>query len=94
MPAIVPLDKKIREIEKRNIRVEQDKAWETSKFRIICIIVITYVVSAIIFGLLGISERYLIDALIPTAAFFLSTRSLVFLKGWWIRRYFKGLPQK
>ena len=37
------LEKRISEIEKRNKRVEGEKAWETSTLRKVLIIVLTYV---------------------------------------------------
>ena len=86
---IVHLESTLRAIEDRNRRVEEDKAWETSRLRVLAVVVVTYIVTAIVFGLFHISERYLIDALIPTVAFFLSTRTLSILKRWWITRYFR-----
>ncbi len=38
------LEKRIEAIEKRNKKVETDKAWETSMTRKICIMVLTYIV--------------------------------------------------
>ena len=38
------LEKEIEEIKKRNIRVEKDKAWETSFTRKVCIAILTYIV--------------------------------------------------
>ena len=35
------LEKEIEEIKKRNIRVEKDKAWETSFTRKVCIAILT-----------------------------------------------------
>ena len=75
-------------IKERNKRVEADKAWETSKFRVFSILVMTYVVTAIVFYFLGV-QNFLLNALIPTVGFYLSTQSLPFIKTWWINKYYK-----
>lgn len=38
------LKKEIEQIEKRNKRVEIDKAWETSFTRRVCIMLLTYII--------------------------------------------------
>jgi hypothetical protein len=66
-------------IRNRNHRVESNKAWETSRVRLFSITAITYVTMVLVFLVLG-SNRPLVDALIPTTGFFLSTLSLSFLR--------------
>jgi hypothetical protein len=63
----------------RNHRVESNKAWETSRVRLFSITGITYVTMVSVFLVLG-SNRPLVDALVPTTGFFLSTLSLSFLR--------------
>lgn len=79
------LEKEISSINDRNSRVEAEKAWEASLFRIILICVITYATTALVFAVIGVSN-YLLSALIPTIGFFLSTQSLPPIKKWWISK--------
>jgi hypothetical protein len=85
---IEKLEKEIDIIKERNLKVEADKAWETSYFRVFSISLITYIVASRVLYFIG-SENYLLDALIPTAGYFLSTQSLPFIKKWWIRNNIK-----
>lgn len=80
------LQKEIEELKTRNNRVEADKAWETSEFRIFSLTVITYIVAVIVFYLIG-TKNYFLNALIPTVGYFLSMQSLPFIKRWWVRKY-------
>lgn len=82
------LTKEIEALHERNERVEADKAWETSRFRVACIVVVTYLIAALVMYVIGV-DRYLTDALIPTIGYLLSTQSLPFLKRWWIKKYYK-----
>lgn len=79
------IEKEIQEIHQRNKRVEAEKAWETSLFRIIFICVMTYIATAAVFYVIGVSQ-YLLNALIPTVGFFLSAQSLPPIKKWWINK--------
>ncbi len=83
------LEKEIGEIKARNKRVEADKAWETSMFRKVIIVIFTYTITAVVFYLIGVKD-YLLSALIPTIGYFLSIQSLPFIKKWWVdNRYGK-----
>jgi hypothetical protein len=82
------IKKEIDLIKERNKRVEADKAWETSKFRIFSIVVMTYIITAIVFYFIGV-KNFALSALIPTVGFYLSTQSLHFIKKWWIKKYIK-----
>ncbi|MGD0576717.1 MAG: hypothetical protein ABSA74_01445 [Candidatus Staskawiczbacteria bacterium] len=82
------IKKEIDLIKERNKRVEADKAWETSKFRIFSIVVMTYIITAIVFYFIGV-KNFALSALIPTVGFYLSTQSLPFIKKWWIKKYIK-----
>lgn len=84
------MESKIKQIEKdleiiksRNRRVEQDKAWETSLFRKVSILIITYVVASFVMYCIGV-QNFLLSACIPTVGYLLSTLSLSFLKDWWL----------
>ena len=72
----------IEQIKARNDRVELDKAWETSFFRRILIAILTYIVTAIVFLLIGV-PYFLLSALIPTVGYVLSTLSLRIIKTHW-----------
>lgn len=85
---IKKIEKEIEIIKARNLRVEADKAWEISKFRIICILVITYIIASIVLFLIG-SKNYLLNAFIPTVGYYLSIQSLPFIKKWWINKFIK-----
>lgn len=77
-------EKEIKKIQERNKRVEQDKAWETSKTRKVSIAVLTYFVMVLVMYSLDM-ERPFISAIIPTLGFTLSTFSLDFIKAFWKR---------
>lgn len=79
----------IEKINARNKRVEADKAWETSLFRKALITIFTYIITAIVFYLLGAKNFYL-NAFIPTIGYFLSTLSLPFIKDWWVENYHRS----
>lgn len=79
------LEKKLQEIEKRNKRVEQDKAWETSNLRKICIIIMTYIFAVLYLTIADTTNPYL-GAVVPCVGFFLSTQSIQVIKKWWIKR--------
>ena len=82
------LEKEIDLIKERNKKVEVDKAWETSLFRVISVSIITYVVIAIVFYFIGV-KNFLLSASIPTLGYYLSTQSLPFIKKWWIEMFYK-----
>ncbi|OGZ67095.1 MAG: hypothetical protein A3D35_01535 [Candidatus Staskawiczbacteria bacterium RIFCSPHIGHO2_02_FULL_34_9] len=82
------LGKEIELIKERNKRVEADKAWETSRFRIFSLCLITYIITAIVFYFIGV-KNYLLNAFIPTVGFYLSTQSLPFLKKFWVDKIYK-----
>jgi hypothetical protein len=77
----------IAAIKERNRRVEADKAWERSGFRIFSITAITYIIASFVMYAIGIAN-YLLSALIPTIGYFLSTQSLPVIKRWWIKHFF------
>lgn len=82
------LQKRIDEISERNRRVEADKAWETSIFRIVSVAVITYIIAVAVFYFIG-ADNIFRNALVPTAGFLLSVQTLPALKYWWIQHFLR-----
>ena len=78
----------IADIKKRNVKVEADKAWETSWTRRLIIAVITYIVAVTYMRWVGLSSPFF-GALIPTGGYLLSTLSLPFMKNFWIDNLYK-----
>lgn len=85
MPTIEQLQNRIEKIEKRNQRVEIDKAWETSWTRKIIVSFLTYFVVVCFFYFANLPKP-LINALIPAGAFILSTFSVTLIKRIWMRK--------
>jgi len=80
---LLVLEQELALIRERNRRVETDKAWETSRARKICLLVATYLITALVFYLIGVAG-YALNALVPTAAFYLSTLSLPIARRIWL----------
>jgi hypothetical protein len=80
------LEARVFLIERRNERVESDKAWETSFCRKSSILVLTYFSMCLVFWSIG-SRPVLLNAVVPTFAFFLSTLSLPLIRENWRRRF-------
>ena len=79
------LEKRIDEIEKRNKRVEADKAWETSTLRKTLIIVMTYVFAVLYLKIADTTNPYF-GAVVPCVGFFLSTQTLNVIKKKWLSK--------
>ena len=76
------IEERIEIIEKRNRRVEIDKAWEKSLMRRTLIAIFTYLAIALYLKfIVGIDPW--INAIVPTAGFLLSTLTLPFFKSIW-----------
>lgn len=82
---IETIERDIASLAERNRRVDADKAWETSGFRVATIAVMTYVVATLFMRSIGVARPWL-NALIPVFGFVLSTLSLPPIKRWWIGR--------
>jgi hypothetical protein len=82
------LENEIKKIKERNVRVEIDKAWETSKTRKLLIILLTYAIISIFFIFIKIENPFS-NAIVPTLGFFLSTLALPFVKNFWIKKVYK-----
>lgn len=89
---IKKLQEEIETIKERNLRVEADKAWETGSFRIFSITIITYIVAALVLYFIG-AKNFLLNALVPTAGFFLSIQSLPAVKKWWMKKFLQEKKQ-
>ncbi len=77
------LEKRIEAIETRNKRVETDKAWETSRTRKICIMVLTYIIVIIYSYFIRNFDNVLLSSLVPVIGFTLSTLSLKLIRKFW-----------
>lgn len=82
---IKQLEKRIDLIEKRNKRVEGDKAWETSLLRKVLIIVLTYIFAVLYLTVAETSNPFF-GAVVPCAGFFLSTLTIDFIKKRWLNK--------
>ena len=79
------IEERLTKIEQRNIRVEADKAWETSWTRRFFIALFTYLVISLYMSVIGV-ERPWLNAIVPTVGFLLSTLTLSLIKKIWIER--------
>lgn len=77
-----PLEQKVEKIEQRNKLVENDKAWETSKTRRALIALFTYLSIFLYFLAIGV-EKPVLNTIVPTMGFLLSTVSLPFIRKVW-----------
>ncbi len=84
------LENEIEEIKKRNQRVEADKAWETSWTRRIVIVILTYVVISLFFYF-ALIPNPLLNAIVPTTGFVLSTLSIPIIKKWWLNTVYRKI---
>lgn len=85
MTNIADFEKRIQAIEARNQKVELSKAWETSLVRKFSIALLTYLVTCLYFYIANIGNP-LVNAVVPTLGFLLSTLSLEFIKQVWISK--------
>ena len=93
MEDLEKIKKEINLIIERNKRVEINKAWETSKTRILSILVMTYIITAVVFYFIGV-KSFILSALIPSVGFYLSTLSLPFIKKTWVSNLLKNNKNK
>ena len=80
------LQKELAEIKTRNARVEREKAWETSWTRRLVIAGATFVGAWLWLVQLG-ADNALLQALVPSGAYAVSTLSLPVLRRWWIHTF-------
>ena len=82
------IEREINKIQQRNVRVEIDKAWETSWTRKILVAIVTYLL-IVIFMFVAKLEKPFIGAIIPTIAYLLSMSTLPYFKKKWIKNQMK-----
>lgn len=83
------IERELQAIKERNRKVEADKAWEMSLFRMSSLAFIIYVVAALLLYFIDV-PHFLLSALVPAAGFMLSVQTLPALKRWWTRRFLKN----
>jgi sterol desaturase/sphingolipid hydroxylase (fatty acid hydroxylase superfamily) len=88
MATLKDLEKRIKEIEKRNRRVESDKAWETSLTRRALLVAFTYLAVGFYLNAINIPEPWL-NAIVPAVAFMLSTLTIPVFKKIWLKHIYK-----
>jgi len=78
------LEQRIEIIEKRNEKVEIDKAWETSFARRALLLIMTYLVIGLYMNAIKIADPW-VNAIVPSIGFLLSTLTLPFFKTIWLK---------
>ena len=76
------IEQRVADIERRNARVEVDKAWETSWVRRVSIMVATYAVVFVYLNVIG-NDNPFINAFVPPVGFLLSTLALRTIRVIW-----------
>jgi len=84
MSNLEDLEKRLKDIEVRNKKVEIDKAWETSLTRKFLLIIFTYLSIGIYLNAINI-ERPWLNAIVPALGFFFSTLTLPYFKNLWLK---------
>jgi len=79
------IEERIASIEERNVRVQMDKAWETSITRRAVISVMTYLTVGIFMTVNNFLHPW-ITAIVPVFGYLLSTLSLPWIKQYWLSR--------
>jgi len=82
------VEARLSAIEKRNAKVEADKAWETSLTRRALLAIFTYLAIGIYFSAIGVPNPWL-NAIVPAVAFMLSTLTLPFFKRIWLGHFYR-----
>lgn len=80
------LEERVEIIEKRNQRVEAEKAWEISWLRRLLVSLTTYI-SVVIFLFTIDNQRPFINALVPVIGYLLSTMALYNVKKSWTKKH-------
>ena len=84
MASLGQLEKRVLAIERRNEKVETDKAWETSRLRRGALALFTYLAIGAYLAAISVPDPWL-NAIVPAAAFMLSTLTLPYLKEQWAK---------
>ena len=78
------LEKRVSAIEKRNKKVEGDKAWKTSTLRKVLILILTYIFAVLYLKIADTTNPFF-GAVVPTVGFYLSTETLSIIKKRWLK---------
>lgn len=79
------LEREIASIKARNHRVEADKAWEISWFRLSLVGLITFIFTLVVLYVSGATDVFLSSGLGATGII-LSSLTLPVIKKWWLER--------
>ena len=79
-------EKRLKNIEDRNKRVEIDKNWETSITRRGLLTLFTYLAIGVYLRSVNIEKPWL-NAIVPAVAFMLSTLTMPFFKKVWVKHF-------
>ena len=85
MTTLKQLEAEIEQIKSRNLRVEADKAWETSTTRKTILTLFTYIAVAAYLHSIKVEDAWL-HAIVPSIAFMLSTLTLPYIKKIWTKK--------
>ncbi|MEK7203299.1 MAG: hypothetical protein AAB653_03210 [Patescibacteria group bacterium] len=88
MTQLENLEKEIKLIKERNLKVEKDKDWEISFTRRLLLVLFTYLTVSLYLRAIKI-ERPFLNAIVPAVAFMLSTLTLPYFKKIWGKFIFK-----
>ncbi len=88
MKTLPQLEKEVKELQKRNARVDTNKAWETSLTRKLVLSALIYLLALGLFASEYDPHIYT-DALLPAVAFLISTLTIQAVKNWWVKRVYK-----
>lgn len=80
------IEEEIKNIQNRNRRVELDKKWETSLTRILCIMILTYIIIVIYLYLIRNNNNIFLSSIVPVIGYLLSTLSLKLIRKIWEHR--------
>ena len=80
------LQKEVEGIKERNKRVENDKAWETSWTRRVCIMILTYIVVVLYSYITSKISNIWLSSIVPVIGFTLSTLSLSLVRKIWEKK--------
>ena len=84
MPSQKDLEKRIKGIEERNKKVEQDKKWEISYTRRFLLVLFTYLSIGFYLQAIKIPKPWL-NSIVPAVAFMLSTLALPIFRKMWLK---------
>lgn len=89
MTTLQQLEKRVEAIERRNKRVETDKAWETSYTRRALLFAFTYIAMGAYLNAIQVPNPWL-NAIVPAVAFMISTLTLPFFKDVWTKQVLRA----